>query len=158
MTGEGTFAVELAALRPRLRRAALSVARNTWDADDMVQSAILTAIEKQAQYQPGNLYGWVSRIMLNGFYEERTRHRRMVEDVDGAAAAALSVPSHSAAVEARDALSRMAVLPTAHQSALTKIGLGFNYDEIAAAEGVPVGTIRSRLSRAREAFAGLVEG
>jgi RNA polymerase sigma-70 factor (ECF subfamily) len=147
---------EIAALLPRLRRFGRTLAHSREDADDLVQVAIEKALTRTDQWTPGTrLDSWMFRIMQNAWIDEvRARERRgqtflpeeAGEDVgDGAATGA---PLD--AILVRKAVAR---LSDEHR---TVVGLvlveGQSYQEAAEVLGVPVGTVTSRLARAREAL------
>ncbi|MCE4537107.1 RNA polymerase sigma factor [Pelomonas sp. P7] len=147
---------EIAALLPRLRRFGRTLAHSREDADDLVQVAIEKALTRTDQWTPGTrLDSWMFRIMQNAWIDEvRARERRgqtllpeeAGEDVgDGAASGA---PLD--AILVRKAVARLGE----EQRAVVGLVLveGLSYQEAAETLGVPVGTVTSRLARAREAL------
>jgi RNA polymerase sigma-70 factor, ECF subfamily len=152
------FPEEVAALRQHLRAYAMRLTRNPDDADDLVQDVMLKAIVKQDLFTAGtNLFGWLATIMLNHFRTQSTRHWRIVPLLDGMEESLPSNDDQTAAFEAKQSIAMLFRLPDIHQRALLQAFDGMAYDEMAAAEGVPVGTIRSRINRARAGFAALVD-
>jgi RNA polymerase sigma-70 factor (ECF subfamily) len=149
---------ELIDLLPRLRRFGLRLSGSAEAADDLVQAACLRALERWHQWTPGtNLAGWCFRIMQTIWLDEGRRRRRSPiatgVDVETASAAATS-----GAPEANDALTKVeaaiAALPEEQRAALMlSVSEGLSYREIAAIQNVAIGTVMSRLSRARQRLA-----
>jgi RNA polymerase sigma-70 factor, ECF subfamily len=153
------FPDEVAALRSRLRAYALRLTRNPDDADDLVQDVMLKAIIKQDLFATStNLFGWLAMIMLNHFRTQSVRHWRIVPLADGLEEAMPANDDQAASFEAKQSIAMLLRLPDIHQRAILQAVDGTSYEEMAAAEGVPVGTIRSRINRARSNFAALVNG
>jgi RNA polymerase sigma-70 factor, ECF subfamily len=154
--GMGDFGKELEEEIPRLRRYARSLVRDAARADDLVQDCLLRAIRKRHLFQPGtDLRAWLFTIMHHQHVNDVRRGVREgvnipVEDV----ASVLSVPStQDSRLALRDFDRVMSQLPEEQRQVLLLAGLeGFPYDDIASILEVPVGTVRSRLSRAREAL------
>lgn len=148
-----TFREALLALLPDLRGYALSVAKNSSNADDLVQETLLKAWQKQHLYRPGsNLKAWTFTILRNHFYTEYRRSRREVEDVDGAAAGQLTtICDQVDRVALKELLSRIEQLPLPQQEALHHVAvLGMTYEEAAEVLQCQIGTVKSRVSRARD--------
>ncbi len=153
--GADTFREDLLGLLPDLRRFAQSLAHGADQAEDLVQETLLKAWQNQKRYRPGtNLKAWTFTIMRNQFYTEKRKSRREVADVDGAAAGqliALADQLHRVAL--REVWSRIRTLPEAQQEALLLVAAqGMTYEEASAALGCQVGTVKSRVSRARKSF------
>lgn len=156
------FLRELLASRPALCAFARRLARQEPDAEDLVQETILRALAARDRFAPGtNLKSWLFTIMRNCF---NTRWRRSLrESLPGSEAieAGASTPSTQAArLWAQEALHRLIHdLSPAHREILILVPLrGLGYEEAAAACGCSVGTVKSRLSRARAALAALADG
>lgn len=144
----------LCELLPRMRRFARSLAGNPHDADDLVQTAIERALTRSAQWrQEQGLEGWVFGIIRNAWLDEaRARQRRQhlfAPEEDGEHATggtsdqALGMSVHAA----------MAALPDNQREVVALVLVeGLSYREAAAALDVPVGTVTSRLARARESL------
>ncbi|BCM85527.1 sigma-70 family RNA polymerase sigma factor [Methylobacterium indicum] len=151
-----SFGAELLGAVPRLRRYALSLAPRGADADDLVQQTLLKAWEHRRQFVPGtSMPAWLFTILRNGFFNGRRRHRREVADPDGIHAAALvseAVQEHRASLrDLQDALDR---LEPGHREALLLVGVeGLTYEAAAVVLGCPAGTVKSRVSRARDRLA-----
>jgi RNA polymerase sigma-70 factor, ECF subfamily len=144
--------VSLLAAVPRLRAFALSLCRNRDRADDLVQETLVRACENMSTFTPGsNMGAWLTTILRNHFYSEHRRRRREVEDVDGVQAASLMIGPHQIAslehLELRAALAR---LPDEMREVLHLVfASGLSYGEAAQICGCAVGTIKSRVHRAR---------
>jgi len=140
---------------PQLRRFAVSLA-NSQQADDLVQETLLRACDKIRLFDGrSEMLPWLMTILRNQFYTEHRKRRKEVEDVDGAYAARLtSNPVQIAHAEHADLRGALLKLPKEMREALIAVGYsGLTYREAAEACGCPVGTIRSRVHRARECLA-----
>ena len=139
---------------PRLRRYARALTRDTSRADDLVQSGLVRAIAKQHLWQEGtDLRAWLFTILHNQHVNDVRRAVREgssvpVEEV----AAMLPISSNvGASLELRDLERAMSRLPDEQRQVILLVGLeGMRYEEVAAILGIPIGTVRSRLSRGRE--------
>jgi len=139
---------------PRLRRYARALARDASRADDLVQSCLARALAKSHLWQPGtDLRAWLFTILHNQHVNDVRRAVREgitvpVEDV----APVLTAPStQGSSLTLRDLDRAMGRLPEEQRQVLLLVGLeGMRYEEVAAVLSVPVGTVRSRLSRGRE--------
>ncbi|MGR3492947.1 MAG: RNA polymerase sigma factor [Shimia sp.] len=135
-----------------LRAFAMSLTRNAATADDLVQDTVLKAWSNIEKFEPGtNMRAWLFTILRNTFYSLRRKRKREVEDVDGIMAESLSQkPEHDGRLNMRDFEAAFAQLPDSQREALTLVGAsGFSYEEAAQTCGVAVGTIKSRVGRAR---------
>jgi RNA polymerase sigma-70 factor (ECF subfamily) len=141
---------------PRLRRYARALTRDLVSADDLVQDCLTRALGKLHLWQEGtDLRAWLFTILHNQYVNHV---RRAVRE---GAAVGLSeseplltrAPQQGKRLELRDLERAIAKLPEEQRSVILLVGLeGMRYEEVAAVLGVPVGTIRSRLSRGREAL------
>ena len=150
---------EMLACMPHLRAFAISLLHNADDADDLVQETILRAWKNLDRFERGtNLQAWLFTILRNLFYSRYRQRRREVEDPDDQHAAGLSVaPDQMARVEHAELLRALALLSAEHREALLLIGAqGMSYDEASRICGVPIGTIKSRVHRARTQLASLM--
>lgn len=147
-----SFRDGLLAVVPTLRAFAVSLSKNTDRADDLVQETLVKAWDKQASFQLGtNLKAWLFTILRNEFYSQMRKRRREVEDSDGIMTARLSVhaPQHGSS-DLNDFRKALDLLPEDQREAIILIGAsGFSYEEAAEICGCAVGTIKSRVSRAR---------
>lgn len=150
---------ELLALVPRLRRFGYALTGNRDDGDDLLQIALERAIMRLDQYQFGTrLDSWVYRIMHNAWIDEvRARRRRgPVVDLDAVALAddGDSERDAQARIDLARARAAMAELHEDHRVILTLVAInGLSYQEAAEMLAIPIGTVMSRLARARKALA-----
>jgi len=145
---------------PALRAFALSLTRNSAQADDLVQDTVVKAWTNFDKYQIGtNLRAWLFTILRNTFYSGRRKAQREVADVDGVFTASLSEkPAHDGRLQMNDFLKAFAKLPDEQREALALVGAsGFSYEDAAQMCGVAIGTIKSRANRARARLAELLE-
>lgn len=152
MNDRSTFRQDLLAAIPSLRAFAMSLAQNSDKADDLVQETLVKAWDKQASFQPGtNLKAWTFTILRNEFYTQMRKRGREVQDSDGAITARVAVhPGQHGAVDLEDFRTALETLPEDQREAIILIGAsGFSYEEAAEICGCAVGTIKSRVSRAR---------
>ncbi|ACA16313.1 RNA polymerase, sigma-24 subunit, ECF subfamily [Methylobacterium sp. 4-46] len=144
---------------PSLRAFAISMAGRTAEADDLVQETVLRGWQNRERFTPGtNLDAWLFTIMRNHFYSLRRKRSREVEDDEGQYAAMLAVAPRQdhgvSLVEVQEALSR---LPPDMRETLVLVGVQeLTYEQVAAMMGVAVGTIKSRVNRARSRLAALL--
>jgi RNA polymerase sigma-70 factor, ECF subfamily len=147
-----SFRDELLAEIKNLRAFAISLSGSISLADDLVQEALLRAWSKSDLFQPGtSLRAWLFTILRNIYYSDYRKRSREVQDSDGVHARRLTIPgdqeSHLDLEDFRKALTK---LPAEQREVLTLIGAsGLSYEEAAAICEVEIGTIKSRLSRAR---------
>ena len=138
---------------PRLRKFAWRLTRNSFDADDLVQSTCLRALEKSDSFLEGtNLFSWTSKIMFNLFVS-RYRHKAKFEtqiDPETYLDNQYVLPMQDISAELLNVRRAMLSLSPDHSRILVLICVeGMRYDEVSKMLDVPVGTVRSRLSRAR---------
>jgi RNA polymerase sigma-70 factor, ECF subfamily len=144
---------------PKLRAFAISLCRSREHADDLVQETLLRACANIASFQPGtNMAGWLFAILRNCFYTERRKRRREVEDSNGAYAETLVIqPDQIARAEYGELHAALAALPDEMREAVILVGaFGMSCDEAARICGCAVGTIKSRVHRARVRLAALL--
>ncbi|MBX3552643.1 MAG: sigma-70 family RNA polymerase sigma factor [Pseudolabrys sp.] len=144
---------------PSLRAFAISLCGNVDRADDLVQETMLRALANIHSFQPGtNMSAWLFTILRNHFRSEYRKRRREVEDTDGSYAESLkSHPEQQGHVEFGEFREALAKLPPDQREALILVGAsGFSYEEAANICGCAVGTIKSRVNRARTRLAELM--
>jgi RNA polymerase sigma-70 factor (ECF subfamily) len=144
---------------PSLRAFAISLSGNIDRADDLVQETLLRAIANIDSFQPGtNMSAWMFTILRNLFRSEYRKRRREVEDTDGSYAESLkSHPEQSSRLEFQEFRAALAKLPPDQREALILVGAsGFSYEEAASICECAVGTIKSRVNRARTRLADLL--
>ena len=137
---------------PSLRAFALSLTRNSDDADDLVQETVVKAWAAFDRFEPGtNLNAWLFTILRNQFHTNYRKRRREVEDTDGSYAESLeSQPEQHSRIEFEEFRVALAKLRPNEREALILVGAsGFSYEEAAAICECAVGTIKSRVNRAR---------
>ncbi len=147
--------VMLAAI-PSLRAFAISLSGSVDRADDLVQETVMRAMASINSFTPGtNMQAWLFTILRNQFRSEYRKRRREVEDPDGGYLASLKAPAEQfGRLEFKELIEALAKLPYVQREALLLVAAsGFSYDEAAAICGVAVGTIKSRVSRARQLLA-----
>jgi RNA polymerase sigma-70 factor (ECF subfamily) len=146
------FHEQLKAILPRLRVYALSLTRDRDAADDLVHDTVIKALTGRQSFEPGtNLSAWVFRIQRNEFISGLRRLRPSVP-VDTAIAETLShQPHQESRLVMREFMSAFGKLaPTQREALLLAVLEGQSYEVIAAHTGVSVGTVKSRISRARD--------
>ena len=144
---------------PSLRAFAISLCGNIDRADDLVQETLLRALSHIDSFQPGtNMPAWLFTILRNLFRSEYRKRRREVEDADGRYAETLkSHPEQTGRVEFEEFRTALAKLPSDQREALILVGAsGFSYEDAAGICGCAVGTIKSRVNRARTRLADLL--
>ena len=144
---------------PNLRAFAISLSGNVDRADDLVQETLLRALANIDSFQRGtNMSAWLFTILRNLFRSEYRKRRREVEDTDGSYAETLkSHPEQHSRVEFEEFRAALAKLPPDQREALLLVGAsGFSYEEAAAICECAVGTIKSRVNRARTRLADLL--
>ena len=146
---------EIAALLPRLRRFGRTLAHHREDADDLVQIAVERALINISQWQAGTrLDSWMFRIMQNAWIDEtRFRARRdatFLPEEEGATVGVNTTDAQIDAIAVRKAVAQL----NDEQRAVVGLVLveGLPYKEAAEVLGIPVGTLTSRLARARDAL------
>jgi RNA polymerase sigma-70 factor (ECF subfamily) len=145
---------------PRLRRYARALARDIARADDLVQSCLTRALAKQHLWQPGtDLRAWLFTILHNQHVNDVRRSVREGVTIAVEEAPVLSVaPGAIAALELRDLEAAIAKLAPEQRQVILLVGLeGMQYEEVALILGIPIGTVRSRLSRGREQLRRLMD-
>lgn len=150
---------QILATVPSLRAFAISLSGNVDRADDLVQETLLRALANIHSFQPGtNLSAWLFTILRNLFRSEYRKRKREVEDTDGGFADSLkSYPEQIGRVEFQEFRTALAQLPPEQREALILVGAsGFSYEEAADICECAVGTIKSRVNRARSRLAKLL--
>jgi RNA polymerase sigma-70 factor (ECF subfamily) len=152
MTATPSWRDDVLGLIPALRAFAWSLSHNGSDADDLVQDTLIKAWTNREKFEPGtNLRAWLFTILRNTYYTAILRRRREVRDETGEYAGALKTPptqDWSLAVHALQAALQK--LPAEHREALVLVGAaGLSYEEAAEICGCALGTIKSRVNRAR---------
>ncbi len=151
---------QLRELIPRMRRFAVSLTRNTSSADDLVQSTLERAITRWADKRiEGDLRAWLFSILYRQFLDAHRRSRRYARMLDFFTGRDDAQPSVERTVMAQSALQAFDQLNTEQRALLLWVSVeGLSYKEVAVILEVPVGTVMSRLSRARQALRQLSDG
>lgn len=153
--------IELAGILPRLRAYAQVLTKNSDDADDLVQTAVERALSRIELYEPGtNFKAWMFTILRNCYFTEMRKRSRRPDTVDPMDhESAMSVRAEQQiGLEVRDFSRAFVQLSEMDRTVLVLIGAeGMSYQEAADILGTPIGTVRSRLSRARTRLKDLLE-
>jgi RNA polymerase sigma-70 factor (ECF subfamily) len=150
---------DLVAAIPNMRAFAISLCGNRDRADDLVQEALVKAWNHLDSFQVGtNLKAWLFTILRNAYFSELRKTKREVADSDGLMAARVAVPAEQHAhLDLKDLAKALAQLPADQREALILVGAeGFSYEEAASISGCAVGTVKSRVNRARAKLAQLM--
>jgi RNA polymerase sigma-70 factor, ECF subfamily len=153
MNAPAAFKTQLIELLPSLRAFARSLAHNPAQADDLVQDTLVKALANVDRFEPGtNLRAWLFTILRNHYYSQLRKSKREIEDADGKFAARLSSrPEQDGSVDLEDFKVAFQQLAPDHREVLTLVGAsGCSYEEAAHICGCAVGTIKSRVNRARK--------
>jgi RNA polymerase sigma-70 factor (ECF subfamily) len=141
---------------PRLRRYARALTRDVNRADDLVQDTLVRALAKQHLYQTGtNLRAWLFTLMHNQHVNDVRRANRDGSNIDVQEMSTVLVATTdpTASRQLHELERALARLPIEQREAILLVGLeGMRYDEAAEVLEVPIGTVRSRLSRGRDAL------
>ena len=149
----------LAAVIPRLRRYALVLTGNPARADDLVQDTLTRAWDKRSRWRQGSdLRAWLFTIMHNIFVNQLAAARRDAvnvsldaEDENGAAFQVSGDDNPTARIELQEVMRQIQRLPAEQREVLMLVAIeGMHYEEVSAMLGIPIGTVMSRLSRARD--------
>jgi RNA polymerase sigma-70 factor, ECF subfamily len=147
----GDFDTDLTQLLPQLRVYALSLTRDSLRADDLVQQTVLQALAGRKSFQPGtNFPGWLFRIQRNEFISGLRRERPTVELNDAITSSLSHAQRQESGIVIREFKQAFLTLASGQRRALLLATLaGHSYESIAGTSGVSVGTVKSRVSRAR---------
>lgn len=154
------FRQELVALIPHLRAFARTLTGNPTSADDLAQDAMLKAWDARGSYQMGtHMKAWTFMILRNQFYSDRRRSWRQVQlDQEAAERTLVAIDDPSSPLALDELRLALAMLPLEQREALILVGAGgFAYEEAAAICDCAVGTVKSRVSRARRALQAILD-
>src|SRR5690606_558347 len=152
MTVSQGFKADLLASIPSLRAFAVSLAQNADKADDLVQETLVKAWDKHESFQPGtNIKAWLFTILRNEFYSQMRKKGREISDPDDHFTSQLSVhPNQYGTMDMRDMIDALGKIGEEQREAIILVcASGFSYEEAAEICGCAVGTIKSRINRAR---------
>jgi RNA polymerase sigma-70 factor (ECF subfamily) len=154
------FKRALSDVAPHLRAFARGLCGCRDRADDLAQEAMLRAWAARDRYSAGtNFKAWIFTILRNHFYSER-RRARFQGDYDEVAAERIlrTPPTQERAIELTDVLRALTAIPETYREALVLVAAGsLSYDEIADICGVALGTVKSRICRARSMLSQVIE-
>ena len=153
---EAAFRAGLLKVVPALHRFAVSLTRDPAAADDLVQDTLLRGWRGRAGFTPGsNLEAWLFTILRNVFYSQHRKHGREVADSDGSYAERLtSVPEQGGHLDLQDVRAALDRLAPMMREALVLVAIeNLSYEEAAAVMNCRIGTVKSRVWRAREQLA-----
>ena len=160
MADDEAFKRELVKLIPHLRAFARTLCWEAAAADDLAQDAMLKAWDARGSYQMGtNMKAWTFMILRNQFYSDKRRSWRQTQlDQDAAERTLVAIDDPEAPVALDELRLGLAMLPPEQREALILVGAGgFAYDEAAKICNCAVGTVKSRVSRARRALHAILE-
>lgn len=145
-----------------LRKFAWRLTNNAADADDLLQATVLRAMEKKHLFQQDtDLFKWSSKIMFNLFVSDYRRKRKFETQYDPESfleKESIAAPQDTQ-VELTKVSEAMDRLSADHREILVLVCVqGMQYQEVAEMLNIPVGTVRSRLSRARENLQVMLDG
>jgi RNA polymerase sigma-70 factor (ECF subfamily) len=157
---DNLFKKELVTLIPHLRAFARTLCGDPTGADDLAQDAMMKAWDARASFQMGtNMKAWTFMILRNQFYSEKRRSWRQSQlDQEAAERTLVAVDDPEAPVALDELRLSLGMLPAEQREALILVGAGgFAYEEAAEICGCAVGTVKSRVSRARRALQAILE-
>src|ERR1700756_4851655 len=157
---DNAFKRELVQLIPHLRAFARTLCGDPAAADDLAQDAMMKAWDARASFQMGtNMKAWTFMILRNQFYSEKRRSWRQTQlDQEAAERTLVAVDDPEAPVALDELRMGLKMLPAEQREALILVGAGgFAYEEAADICDCAVGTVKSRVSRARRALQGILE-
>jgi RNA polymerase sigma-70 factor (ECF subfamily) len=141
---------------PRLRRYSRALTRDTQRADDLVQDTLVRALMKQDRWEPGtNLRAWLFTLMHNQYVNNVRRANREAGaiDIDDVSSSLVATTDPTASRQLYELERALGQLADEQREVILLVGLeGFSYEDAAKVLAVPVGTVRSRLSRGRESL------
>ena len=159
MTRSTEFREQLIAAIPGLRAFGLSLTARGDRADDLVQETLMKAWKHYESFEPGsNMKAWLYTILRNEFYTQLRKRKREVEDADGKISGRVAVHGEQQGhMDLRDFQQALDQLSEDQREALILVGAeGFSYEEVAEICGCAVGTVKSRVNRARTRLADLL--
>jgi RNA polymerase sigma-70 factor, ECF subfamily len=154
------FRDDMIAAIPGLRAFGVSLTSRSDRADDLVQETLMKAWKHHDSFQDGtNMKAWLYTILRNEFYSQLRKRRREVEDADGHYSSRVAVQAEQHGhLDMADLKSALAKLPEDQREAIILVGAsGFSYEEAASICNVAVGTIKSRVNRARRKLSEILE-
>jgi RNA polymerase sigma-70 factor (ECF subfamily) len=160
MSVELSLRDELLAALPSLRAFAISLIFDRTRADDLVQDTLVRAWGAIDRFERGtNLNAWLFTILRNLYYSEHRKRQREVADPEGSYAATLAIaPDQPSRLDYEDMRAALARIPADQREALLLVAAeGLSYEDVAQITGVAIGTVKSRVNRARVRLAALLD-
>ena len=157
---DAAFKHDLVALVPKLRAFARTMTGDATAADDLSQEALAKAWDARASFAMGtNMKAWVFMILRNQFYSDKRRSWRQTQlDQEAAERTLVATDDPAGPLALNELRQALAMLPLEQREALVLVGAGgFAYEEAAGICGCAVGTVKSRVSRARQALLGILD-
>ena len=156
VAADAVFKSDLIPLIPKMRAFARTLCGDATQADDLAQEALAKAWASRGSYTPGtNLKAWTFMIVRNQFYSDKRRSWRSSSlDPEVAERTLVAVTNPDGGLELDEMRRALAILPVDQREALIMVGAGgLSYEEVGEICGVAVGTVKSRVSRARDRLA-----
>ena len=156
LAADEAFKSELISLIPQMRAFARTLCGDMTMAEDLAQDALLRAWNKRESYEPGtNLKAWTFMILRNQFYSDKRRSWRSTPlDPETAERTLIATTNPIASLELDEVRRALNLLPDDQREALILIGAGgLSYEEVSAICDCAIGTIKRRVSRARDRLA-----
>lgn len=160
MAVSNQFRDDLVAAIPGLRAFGISLTSRSDRADDLVQETLMKAWKHHESFEPGsNLKAWLYTILRNEFYSQVRKRSREVEDADGFYSGRVAVHAEQHGhLDMADLKTALQQLPDDQREAIILVGAsGFSYEEAAEICNVAIGTIKSRVNRARNKLSELLQ-
>ena len=157
---EAAFKRDIVKLIPHLRAFARTLCGDAAAADDLAQDTVMKAWDARSSFQIGtNMKAWTFMILRNQFYSDKRRSWRQTQlDQDAAERTLLAIDDPASPLALDELRQAMLMLPSEQREALILVGAGgFAYEEAAEICGCAVGTVKSRVSRARRAIQSILE-
>ncbi len=157
---EQVFKRDMVALIPHLRAFARTLCGDATAADDLAQDAVMKAWDARSSFQMGtNMKAWTFMILRNQFYSEKRRSWRSTQlDQEAAERTLVAIDDPSSPLALDEMRLALKILPSEQREALILVGAGgFAYEEAADICGCAVGTVKSRVSRARKALQSILD-
>jgi RNA polymerase sigma-70 factor, ECF subfamily len=155
-----SFRAALVAVIPHLRAFAVSLCHDAHRADDLVQETLVKGWQKRETFETGtNLTAWLFTILRNTYFSELRKTKHVLIESDSDFVERLSQhPAQPGHLDLQDFLAALYRLEPGQREALVLVGAkGFSYEEAAEVCGCPIGTIRSRVNRARRRLVELLK-
>ena len=160
MSVENSLKQQMLNAIPHLRAFAISLSGSVDRADDLVQSTLLKGLSNLDKFQPGtSMQAWLFTILRNELYSQMRKSGREIQDSDGLFTESMAMhPSQYGALDLQDFKKALEQLPPDQREAIILVGAsGFSYEEAAEICECAVGTIKSRVNRARQRLQELLQ-